>query len=243
MHEADRAWRGRGTDLSGAPTDRERIVGCFLGGAIGDALRAPIEFDTLTAIRAKHGPEGLTAFAPSYGRIGAITDDTQMTLFTAEGLIRADVRFNDRGIVNVPWIVHRAYARWLVTQGGSDIDDPDTGSSLSGWLVTNEVLHAERAPGATCLSALESGRMGSTGRPLNDSKGCGGVMRVAPVGVISHDSFRMGVDLTALTHGHASGYLAAGAFASVIARLMQGTSARRRDRRSSRRARRVGGPR
>jgi len=36
----------------------------------------------------------VTGYLPAYGRDGgAITDDTQMTLFTAEGLIRARVPF------------------------------------------------------------------------------------------------------------------------------------------------------
>jgi ADP-ribosyl-[dinitrogen reductase] hydrolase len=125
---------------------RNRILGCLLGGAIADALGAPIEFDSLAEIRSRFGPEGLVAYTPAYGRKGAITDDTQMTLFTAEGLIRADARMTDRGICNAGWIVSRAYGRWLVTQGGRDISDPELGSSVSGWLITNDELHAQRAP-------------------------------------------------------------------------------------------------
>ena len=68
-----------------------RVRGCLLGGALGDALGAAIEFDSLEEIRARYGPQGLERLAPAYGRVGAITDDTQMTLFTAEGLIRANV--------------------------------------------------------------------------------------------------------------------------------------------------------
>lgn len=68
---------------------RSRVRGCLLGGAIGDALGAGIEFDSLDAIREAHGQEGVTDFVPAYGRRGAVTDDTQMTLFTVDGLIRA----------------------------------------------------------------------------------------------------------------------------------------------------------
>lgn len=119
---------------AGQPSPRARILGCFLGGAIGDALGAPIEFESLTSIRRSHGPAGITGYLPAYGRTGAITDDTQLTLFTAEGLIRAKARFRDRGIVDIPWIVHRAYCRWLVTQGGSDIIDAELGPATSvGW--------------------------------------------------------------------------------------------------------------
>ena len=51
--------------------------------------------------------------------VGAITDDTQMTLFTAEGLLRAGSRMSDRGIVHAPSMVHHAYLRWMRTQGAS----------------------------------------------------------------------------------------------------------------------------
>ena len=69
---------------------RSRIRGSLLAGAVGDALGAPIEFDSLAAIRRVFGPEGLRDYAPAYGREeGAITDDTQMSLFVGEGLVLA----------------------------------------------------------------------------------------------------------------------------------------------------------
>ncbi|MGW1973912.1 ADP-ribosylglycohydrolase family protein, partial [Streptomyces tubercidicus] len=39
---------------------RSRVRGCLLGGAIGDALGAGIEFDSLAAIRGAHGEKGVT---------------------------------------------------------------------------------------------------------------------------------------------------------------------------------------
>ena len=68
--------------------DNDRYRGCLLGGAIGDALGAGVEFLSLAEIERRHGPAGVTGYVPAYGRLGAITDDTQMTLFTAEGLLR-----------------------------------------------------------------------------------------------------------------------------------------------------------
>lgn len=70
----------------------ERIKGCLLGGAVGGALGAPVEFLEWSAIEARFGPQGIVDFAPAFGITGAITDDTQMMLFTAEGLLRAYVR-------------------------------------------------------------------------------------------------------------------------------------------------------
>lgn len=207
-----------------AISPRERIRGCFLGGAIGDALGAAVEFDFLDEIREQHGPDGLIGYAPVYGRLGAITDDTQMALFTAEGLLRARARAADRGLVDVQSIVHQAYMRWLVTQGGPEIPDPDLGSPSSGWLITHDVLHHRRAPGNTCLGALESAKRGTIEEPLNDSKGCGAVMRAAPAGLTGEDAFELGAEIAAITHGHPSGFLAAGALALIIDVLLHGGS-------------------
>jgi ADP-ribosylglycohydrolase len=74
------------------------------------------------------------------------------------------------------------------------------------------------------LQALRSGRQGSIEQRLNDSKGCGGVMRVAPVGLAGYEPFKLGCDVAALTHGHPSGFLAAGFFASMIAAIVDGQS-------------------
>ena len=51
-------------------------------------------------------------------------------------------------------------------------------------------------------------------QPINDSKGCGGVMRTAtrvlPETVTDTDVFRFGAEAAALTHGHPDGYLRPG---------------------------------
>jgi ADP-ribosylglycohydrolase len=83
-------------------TPRERARGCLLAGACGDALGAPVEFMRDREIRARFGLGGIRDMAPAYGKAGAITDDTQMTLFTAEGLIRAHLRWLGSGITNLP---------------------------------------------------------------------------------------------------------------------------------------------
>jgi ADP-ribosylglycohydrolase len=203
---------------------RERIAGCLLGGALGDSLGAPVEFLQLTEIHDRYGPNGIHELDTAYGRVGAITDDTQMALFTAEGLLRAINRHRERGITHVPSVVHHAYLRWLRTQGGHSAA-PESEQRLDGWLVSVRELHDRRAPGNTCLSALESGELGSIEAPLNDSKGCGTVMRIAPVGLINAvDPFRLGCELSALTHGHPSGYLAGGYLAAVIHDVVAGTS-------------------
>jgi len=203
--------------------DLDSFLGCLLGGAVGDALGAPVEFLSLHEIRREYGCDGVTEMEPAYGRRGAFTDDTQMTLFTAEGLIRATIRYNQRGICHPASVVHRAYLRWLHTQGVSwKRTSPDVDFEPDGWLITNEVLHHRRGPGRTCLAALRSGVMGTVERPTNNSKGCGGVMRMAPVGLVAADPFDLGSQCAAITHGHPSGYLAAGAMAVIVSRILGG---------------------
>lgn len=92
---------------------RNRFTGCLLGGAVGDALGAPVEFLSRQQILNRFGPEGIREYAAIYGGIGRITDDTQMTLFTAEGLLRGMVRGAMRGMVCRWSVVAKAYQRWL----------------------------------------------------------------------------------------------------------------------------------
>lgn len=216
-----------GTVVQVAPdlTLLDRIRGCLLGGAVGDAIGAPIEFASWSEIRATHGEAGVTGMEPAYGRRGAITDDTQMTMFTAEGLIRAAVRLHHKGITTVTGVVWHAYQRWLVTQGEEQAGNWRD-EKVDGWLVEVAGLHARRGPGNTCMSALTSGLMGAPDLPINDSKGCGGVMRVAPIGLVvtPEVAFAHGIDVAAITHGHPGGYLPAGALAAMIASMMRGAS-------------------
>jgi ADP-ribosylglycohydrolase len=201
---------------------RESFRGCLLGGAVGDALGAPVEFLSGAEIRGRYGEQGIASFDVAYGRKGAITDDTQMTMFTAEGLLQAVSRHR-RGIDEAPELaVHRAYLRWLRTQSSNS----ELGSSrteTSGWLIDVPALHARRAPGMTCVSALRSGRVGRPDQPFNSSKGCGGVMRIAPCALVKEwDPYDLGCRVAAITHGHHSGYLAAGALALIIRAVLEG---------------------
>jgi ADP-ribosylglycohydrolase len=189
-----------------SPTRLDRIKGSLLGAAVGDALGPGIEFLSLDEIRQRFGL--LQDFVPAYGRQGAITDDTQMTLFTAEGVMRAWVRMEERGICHVPSIVHHAYLRWLLTQGERP-KNADFEIRTDGWLYGKSALHSRRAPGNTCLSALRAATgWGEPAVANNNSKGCGGVMRVAPIGLVTPSIgddarvFTLATEVAALTHGH-----------------------------------------
>ncbi|HEY8371760.1 MAG TPA: type VII secretion system-associated protein [Pseudonocardiaceae bacterium] len=215
----------------------ERFVASMVLGAVGDALGAGIEFLSLKQIQEHHGEEGLTDYVRSSEGLGEITDDTQMMLFTLEGLIRANVARRRGRPADPLLVVQHAYQRWLYTQ---DVLSPrtrwaDSGGPFAqqaaepdGWLVKVQQLHALRAPGSTCLSALRTfastGRIATFTNRANNSKGCGGVMRAAPVAIWSTDPaevFRLAAATAALTHGHPSGYLPAGVLAVLVHQLMR----------------------
>jgi ADP-ribosylglycohydrolase len=145
-----------------------------------------------------------------------------MTLFTAEGILRAETRSVLKGICHPPSVVYFAYQRWLLTQGYPRVEEFDW--IYDGWLLGIKELHTRRGPGNTCLSALLSKKQGTTDDPINNSKGCGGVMRISPVGLFCQreNAFHMAVEFAALTHGHPSGYLSAGALAYLIASIIEG---------------------
>jgi ADP-ribosylglycohydrolase len=137
-----------------------------------------------------------------------------------------------KGITTYSGVTAHAYLRWLQTQGERPTCDIEFGTDETGWLFQQQELHSRRAPGNTCLTALRA--MQSLGEPArNDSKGCGGVMRVAPVGLFAwrlrqqelpQDAFRLGTELAALTHGHPTGALTGGVLAVLILALTDGAS-------------------
>ncbi|MGW7254414.1 ADP-ribosylglycohydrolase family protein [Streptomyces sp. NPDC054834] len=222
---------------------RARVRGCLLGGALGDALGYPVEFNSLDTIRAAHGPRGVTGLVPDAdGVTGRISDDTQMTLFTVEGIRQAVERERLKGIGG-GWshLLRRAYARWLETQlkPGPEASDParPTGGSYDGprgGLVTEPWLYARRAPGNACLSGLAQdfvpepwAELGPPGPVNPDSKGCGAVMRSAPFGLASTDAgsaFGLAARCAQMTHGHPTGYYAAGALATIVSHIVAGDS-------------------
>ncbi|ECX5877017.1 ADP-ribosylglycohydrolase family protein [Salmonella enterica] len=202
------------------PTLRSAFRGCLLGGAVGDAMGLPEEFTQLAEIIRKYGPQGVTCYQPCYGGVGKFSDDTQMTLFTAEGLLRGYVDEIKHGVARYEQLGATALIRWLKTQG---ISNPTIKTDNTG-LIWCKSLHSRRAPGGTCLSALTA--MPYPGAPAkNDSKGCGAVMRMAPVGLFCWvtgraDTFQLANRLGALTHAHDSGYLSGGVLAVLIQKLL-----------------------
>lgn len=200
---------------------KEQVRGCILGGAVGDALGYPVEFMSYEQIRMKYGNMGITEYELDTNGVAEISDDTQMTLFTATGLLFASTRAHTHGVCGSPdsYVISH-YIDWLATQtGGSQ------GGYGGSWLGWDKRMYVRRAPGNTCLSALEDLRRGETVE--NDSKGCGGVMRVAPAAIFN-DYCRlpegviatMAAKLAGITHKHPIGRLSAAALVMIIRRIV-----------------------
>ena len=188
----------------------ERIRGCFLAGAAGDALGYQVEFDDLEEILAQFGEQGVRTMGKR------ISDDTQMTLFTAEGML-----LGLKHRMPMPACVYQSYLDWYKTQfprsrGGAFAKESE--------LLKVEGLYLREAPGNTCLSALNSGDMGTLDEAVNNSKGCGGVMRTAPCGMFrmpdlpdNEDAYALqGAMAGAVTHGHVMGYVPAAMLADIV---------------------------
>lgn len=195
----------------------DKYLGCLVGGAAGDALGYSVEFYSVDRIFEKFGEHGITEYKKRNG-LARISDDTQMTLFTANGLLVADTIKNVIGErAEYRDLIGACYFDWLKTQESYGEE------GAFSWLNNVEDLNDARAPGMTCMSALSSMTPGSIEEPINDSKGCGGVMRVAPVGLYFNKN-KMNIDkvcwlaaeAAAITHGHPLGYISGAMLAYII---------------------------
>ena len=219
----------------------DKIRGCLLGGAAGDALGYAVEFWGEDQIFSKYGKKGITEYEldKKTGK-ALISDDTQMTLFTANGLLVRETRGMSNGVAGSPrGYVAMAYDDWLRTQ---EISYEESRLLLrdsrvwccKSWLADVPELYSCRAPGNTCLSALRRHKDGQgyvgdyVKNPQNKSKGCGGIMRVAPLGLkkqyyVDMEELDMeGAEIAAITHGHSLGYMPAAVVTHIIYRIVFG---------------------
>lgn len=180
--------------------------GCLLGGAIGDALGYQIEF--FRGIKDKE-------YTKYKNDKGIISDDTQMTLFTANGILWRETALATNEIApEIEVAIYYSYLDWLETQNKYKANN-----NTISWIKNIPELNMQRAPGLTCLSALSSGNMGTLNNQINDSKGCGGVMRVAPLGLYAKNpklAGELGAKVSAITHSNIFSSLSSFVFTSMI---------------------------
>lgn len=211
---------------------KDCIRGSLMAGAAGDALGYPVEFMSRNAILARYGDKGITRFKLDSDGKALVSDDTQMTLFTANGMLMGLTRGYMRGIGGDPKnYVGGAYIDWYYTQTVNKVSERDDFHYT--WLRDLPELAYRRAPGITCLNACES--LLAHRDVENNSKGCGGIMRVAPMGLLDA-SFKesggsgfyyktvylaeAGAHIARVTHLHPLGYLPAALMTLLLSRIV-----------------------
>ena len=233
----------------------DKYRGCLLGGAAGDALGYAIEFDREEAIAARYGSRGIRDYQLDERGLAPFSDDTQMTLYTANSLLYSLAALSAQAYGDTqasggaptssdaqassgapapapaplpspaalaayaPAQMAQFYVEWMYTQVS-----PYPLAEPKAWISSLPELFASRAPGVTCMNACEA--MASGAKAVNNSKGCGGIMRMAPVGLINTcpgfsgvELQRLGAQLAELTHCHELGWMPAGVFAHIVSLL------------------------
>lgn len=199
---------------------KDKIRGCLMAGAAGDALGYEVEFISRQAILSRFGEQGIVEFALDGSGKALVSDDTQMTLFTANGLLMGLTRGYMRGIGGRPEkYVDKAYLDWYYTQTERKRVILTNGWHCT-WLRDLPEMAQLRAPGNTCLSACES--LFRHEEVRNNSKGCGGIMRVAPMALLdagyasrNENGYSIeklaeaGGEIAECTHKHPLGFLPA----------------------------------
>ncbi len=183
----------------------DQLAGCLLGGALGDALGYPVEFEKVSQMSQDHD------FDKIVDKL-IVSDDTQITLFTPNALLLdGNLRINT-------W---NCYQDWLETQfkqGKSELSHRPI-----SWLMEYPEMYASREPGRTCLMTLMRGIPGDLNEPINQSKGCGALMRVAPLAFIDReDLYLVAIENSALTHGHQMSHIASAALVSLLRYISEG---------------------
>jgi len=192
---------------------KEKFSNIIKAGAIGDSFGYNVEFQSWEHIRITYGGPIMFSNCDNY----IASDDTQMTLFCLEAL-KNNHQNNDNN-EDILKRIYEYYLDWNATQYHDLVIKNDFSKQKE--------LQKRQAPGRTCLTALGSGRCGTMENKINDSKGCGGIMRVAPIAFLNKnldDIIYLGNMQAAITHGHPEGYLSSGFFAGLLYLGLKGFS-------------------
>lgn len=209
---------------------QDKTRGSLLGGAIGDALGYPVEFMSYSQIKSKYGEKGITRFELDKNGVAEISDDTQMTLFTANGLLFGFTRAElDAALANPEDYIRDSYIEWWQIQ----TNNVDYTQWHYNWIRDIKELRAQRAPGNTCMQALQE--ISRHNEVNNQSKGCGGIMRIAPIPLFhnalnnckndfviqENSSAELSGEVAKITHKHPLGWLPAALLAYIIDKVIE----------------------
>lgn len=183
----------------------DRIEGVVFGTAIGDALGYPVEFLDLDSIRRRHGR--VTGFVevrslPGHPEpVALYSDDTQMFVAVAEGLLKSRTRSN---LDEAAYAVAEELVRW--------VDSPEN----------------NRAPGGACMLGCRNLAMGMDWRVSGKlhGGGCGAAMRSMAQGIWCWEdpvqAAQWAGEMALMTHRLPMAQASAAAVAAIVAALLCG---------------------
>jgi len=208
---------------------KDYFRGCLLGGAVGDALGYPVKYLSMEEIGRTYGEFGIQKpVLDEYSGKALISEDTQMTVFTVDGLLWADSRIKKKGIYAYIPCLFYAYQKWYYTQTGH-FADREYEFLKKGEVFNWEELFARRTPDETTLQALAGSiksKYGTLKNRINNSSSYGAAARCAAIGMYFHKepkkAFQLGCECGAITHGHSDGFIPAGFISHLMALIFRG---------------------
>lgn len=169
----------------------DKFEAVLFGLALGDALGWRTEFKKLPEIKQIYGQQGIQEPPDP----ALYTDDTQMSIALAEGLLDAGIDADLDTQLNA---VGKRFVAWMHSEDNN------------------------RAPGNACMTGVRHFEEGIPWRHAGvaHSKGCGSAMRVASIGCLyQHDERRLHEVAEAsglITHGHPAAVAASIAAAYAV---------------------------
>ncbi|MGW0479414.1 ADP-ribosylglycohydrolase family protein [Nonomuraea sp. NPDC003214] len=186
-----------------------RVRGLVLGLALGDSV-------------------GRGAVPPAGPLLAGVS--TQLAAFTIEGVIRAWVRGEHRGICHPPSVIWHAYCRWAALQGIETHERhrrwaAGTARWPDGRLADVPELRERRGSAPATVRALNRPEQGGIERPSTHSRGCHALTRSLPLAVLSGNVApdalaELAQDVAALTHGDPGAYRTTAAAAILAGRCL-----------------------
>lgn len=248
------AYETRQKNLKASAVHQDSIYGSLFGGAIGDALGYPVKSASESEIFSIYGRNGITGYQLSNG-IAKISSNTQLALFTANGLLSAVTaagryEYKHRPVARY---VARSCREWLITQRPGmtaelmDVEREEAERkmereakswsrpkpAIQSWLLDVPEMYARRDPEESVLLTLQNKdhmKYSYIEHKINDSRGCAGIVRVAPMALCFHagdtpynaiEKLDMeGAELAAITNGHSLGYMPAAVLVHIIRRII-----------------------
>ena len=195
---------------------RDRAKGAMYGVAVGDALGAPLEFMSVIEIKDVHGPEPVREMLGGgwlHLPVGMTTDDTDMTLAVAEGLMATP---RNGSLEELVGNIGRNFIAWHHSR------PKDIGVTCKAAIeMAEEFLGIGMRPGFAWGRAAQTYDLRSGHR----SAGNGALMRTVPLGIAFIDpdvAEAIGRVVATMTHWDEAQANLVGEYTRVVSKLVRG---------------------